>query len=332
MPDNAETFRNEFISKLFQSISQDQIARIVTILDSTIAGYEISAKPVSIIPASGDPEIVKIYLASKAVENLSLGTIKLYKIRLFDFFDRVKKQYTDIKPNDIRMYLYYYKETRKSSDSYIDAIRRILNSFFCWLVKNEYLIRNPCASVEPIKFQKPERTPMTVYELEILRWNCKTIREKALIDFLFSTGIRVGECQAVNISDINWETRSVVIRHGKGNKRRTVYFNAESELTLKKYLESRTDNDDALFVSTRRPYGRIGIKALQDIVAAISKRCNMHIHPHILRHTFATCSLRGGMPLDKLQALMGHEKPETTLIYAKHDLTDLRMAHSRIYA
>lgn len=123
-----------------------------------------------------------------------------------------------------------------------------------------------------------------------------------------------------------------MIHHGKGNKRRLVYFNAESELTLRKYLESRTDSNPALFVTIRNPHHRMGIKALQNEVAKIADRCHMHVYPHRLRHTFATSGLRGGMPLDKLQALMGHAKPETTLIYAKLDQTDLQREHQRVYA
>lgn len=198
-------------------------------------------------------------------------------------------------------------------------------------MSNEYILRNPCANVEKIKFQTPDRSPLSSYELESLRWHCETIREKALVDFLFSTGLRVSECSAVNLRDINWEERSVLVRHGKGNKRRTAFFNAESELTLRKYLETRQDENEALFVTIRSPHHRLGIKSLQQEITRISSRCGLHVFPHRLRHTFATSGLRGGMPLDKLQALMGHSKPETTLIYAKQCQADLQREHQRVY-
>ena len=186
--------------------------------------------------------------------------------------------------------------------------------------------------MEKVKHQEPPREPLSAYELEVVRWNCKTIREKAMVDFLFSTGARVSECMNINLSDIDWATRSVIIRRGKGDKRRVVYFNAESELTLRKYLESRTDDNEALFVSCRNPHGRLGVRAMEAEIRRIAKRCSIHAYPHKLRHTFATSSLLGGMPLDKLQSLMGHAKPETTLIYAKQDQTALRMEYARVHA
>lgn len=332
MADNSESFRNELTARLMQSLPQDQVQSVLQALDATIGSYDISHKPVALITTDGVPEVVKYYLVSKAVENLSPGTLKIYRLRLIDFFTVVKKIPSDIRAADIRMYLFFCKDQRNSSDAYLDNIRRILNAFFSWLAANDYAIKNPCASVERVKYQAPQRVPLTAYEMEDLRWNCQTIREKALIDFLFSTGVRASECHAVNIEDIDWQSRSVVIHHGKGNKRRLVYFNAESELTLRKYLESRTDSNPALFVTIRNPHHRMGIKALQNEVAKIADRCHMHVYPHRLRHTFATSGLRGGMPLDKLQALMGHAKPETTLIYAKLDQTDLQREHQRVYA
>lgn len=329
---SAETFRNELAARLLSTLPQDQVQAVLATLDKTLQDYDVSRKPVTLITQNGLPEVVRFYLASKAIENLSQGTLKVYRLRLEDFFRVARKPFTEISPNDIRMYLFFCRSQRSASDAYLDNIRRILSAFFTWLVDNEYLIRNPCASVDKVKYQPAERNPLTPYQLEELRWSCQTIREKALVDFLFSTGVRVSECRDVNLSDIDWESRSVIIRHGKGDKRRVVFFNAESELTLKKYLETRKDSNEALFVTVRNPHHRMGIKALQNEITKIASRCNMHVFPHKLRHTFATSGLRGGMPLDRLQALMGHAKPETTLIYAKLDQTDLRMEHSRVYS
>lgn len=332
MADNSESFRNELTARLMQSLPQDQVQSVLQALDATIGSYDISHKPVALITTDGVPEVVKYYLVSKAVENLSPGTLKIYRLRLIDFFAVVKKIPSDIRASDIRTYLLFCQIQRHASDAYRDNIRRILNAFFSWLVANDYAIKNPCANVEKVKHQAPQRVPLTSYELEELRWNCKTIREKALVDFLYSTGVRASECSAVNLSDIDWKSRSVVIHHGKGNKRRLVYFNAESELTLRKYLDTRADSDPALFVTIRNPHHRLGVKSIQTEIARIAGRCLMRVYPHRLRHTFATSGLRGGMPLDKLQALMGHAKPETTLIYAKLDQTDLQREHQRVYA
>ena len=329
---NSEMFRTEFISRLFSSMPQDQVINVMRVLDLTLPDYDVSRRPVSIITVDGVPDAVRYFIASKAVENLSRKTLNLYHLRLVDFFSVVKKPIQDISANDIRLYLFFCKDQRSASDSYLDNIRRILNSFFSWLVKNEYILRNPCNTVEKIKYQAKPRQPLTSYELEVLRWNCDSLREKALIDFFFSTGVRLSELHDANISDIDWTNRSMVVRHGKGNKQRIVFFNAESELSLRKYLESRSDENDALFVSMRRPHSRLCLKAIQNVVSKVSVRSDLHVFPHKLRHTFATCGIRCGMPLEKLQALMGHSKPETTLIYAKLDAVDLQREHQRVYA
>lgn len=329
---NAETLRTEIMSQLVGNISNDALQTVKSAIDSVISSYEITRKEVGLIIYNGVPKEVKEYIISKSIENLSEGTIKLYRLRLTDFFEMVQKPVNEIKPTDIRNYLAYYKVKKASSDSYLDNIRRILNSFFTWLFNNEYIERNPCATVDKIKFQQPIREPLTAYELEMYRWNCRNVREKALVDFLFSTGVRVSECSNVKLSDIDWEKRSVIIRHGKGNKQRIVFFNAESELSLRKYLETRKDEADILFATSRNPIRHLGVKRIQDIIKDIGQRADMRVYPHKLRHTFATSGLHGGMPLEKLQSLMGHSKPETTLIYAKLDFTDIRREHQRIFA
>ena len=331
MSDCSEAFRTEIVSKLLSTVPQDQIRSILSAIDSVLPDYDISHRTVSLITRDEIPQIVKFFIATKSVKNLSRKTLNLYKLRLMDFFSKVNKSYDEITTTDIRMYVYYYKETRHTSDCYCENIRRILHSFFSWCVDNDYLTRNPCSNVENIKYQEKQRQPLSPYELECLRWNCKDIREKAMVDFFFSTGVRLSECHDANISDINWSQRSVIIRHGKGNKRRIVYFNAEAELTLRKYLESRTDNNDALFVTLRNPHRRLCYKAIEDVITKVANRAGLHVYPHLLRHTFATTGIHGGISIEKLQALMGHAEPKTTLIYAKLDNCDLQHEHQRIY-
>ena len=332
MSDSSESFRNELVAKLLDSLPQDQVKNILSVVDATITGYDITRKPVGIITTEGIPEVVKYFIASKSINNLSMKTLNIYRLRLIDFFETIKKPFQDITANDIRRYLNYCKETRKNSNRYLDNIRRELNSFFSWLVLNDALLRNPCSTVDCIKYQEKAREPLTPYELEELRYHCKSIREKCIIDFFFSTGVRLSELHDLNISDIDWTKRSVIIRHGKGDKRRVVFFNAESELTLRKYLESRTDDCEALIVTDRRPYRRLCIKGIEDVVTKVAKRAEMHVYPHKLRHTFATSGIHRGVPLDKIQALMGHTDPKTTLIYAKQDTLDLQYEHKRAYA
>ncbi len=329
---NYEQFRNILASNLFPVVDQDQLAKVLRAVDMSLTGFDVCRKPVEIIVANGIPEVVKYYLVSKAVANLSQKTLSQYKYKLENFFDQIRKSYLDITANDIRVYLNRFKTEHHASDRYMESIRIVISGFFKWLAENEYIVKNPCAHVDHIKFQNKRREPMTSYDLEVIRWNCKTIREKALVDFIYSTGCRVSECSEINLDDIDWHERSVVIRHGKGNKMRVVYFNAESELTLRKYIETRKDNDDALFVQSREPHARLSPRGIENEIKKVGERSNIRAFPHRLRHTFATAGINGGMPIEKLQMLMGHESPKTTLIYAKIDRTDTQREHRRVYA
>ena len=329
---NYEKFRTTLIMRLCSVLEPEQMTDVLEAVDLSMNDYEITRKNMDLITTAGVPDVVKVYIASKAVANCSRKTLDQYRYKLIGFFSAVRKSYVDITANDIRTYLYAYKNDHHASDRYMENIRTTLNGFFSWLADNEYIQRNPCARVEKIRYREVPREPLTAYQLEEMRYDCENIREKALIDFLFSTGCRVSECAGVDLSDIDWQNRAVLIRHGKGDKQRTVFFNAESELTLRKYLETRTDTDPALFVRCRAPHCRMSPRGIENEIKKIGDRAMLHAYPHKLRHTFATSGLRSGMPLDKLQALMGHENPRTTLIYAKQDCTDLQREHRRVYA
>ena len=331
MSDNSELFRNAIASQLESVISQDALTSVMRVFDVTSAGYDISRKKVELIRSDGIPEVVKWFIASKAIANCSSKTLEQYRYKLINFFACVCKPFTDISANDIRLYLYRYKSEHGISDRTVDITRRVFNTFFQWLADNDYISKNPCQNIEHIKHQEKQREPLSSYEVETLRWNCHTVREKALIDFLFSTGCRVSECSSVDLADVSWEDRSVIIRHGKGNKQRIVFFNAESELTLRKYIEQRNDNNPALFVCSRNPHSRMSARSIEKEIRNIGTRCGIDVYPHKLRHTFATSGLHGGMPLERLQTLMGHENPRTTMIYAKINNADLKREHDRVY-
>ena len=327
-----EKFRTVLTMNLITVVSDpDALSDILKMVDITMSDFEISRKAMEIIPASGFPEVAKCYLVSKGIANLSKKTLKQYQYKLTHFFDTVRKSYADVTTNDIRMYLYNFKLERNASDSYIDNVRITLNLFFQWCVENEYLAKNPCAKIEKIKYKQARREPLSTLSIEDLRWHCKAIREKALIDFLFSTGCRISECSGVLQSDIDWNCNSVHLRFCKGNKERTVYFNDEAKVSLREYLKTRNDNNPALWVASRAPHQQLQAHALENIVKQVGDRAGIHAYPHKLRHTFATVGLRNGMPLEKLQELLGHANPQTTLIYAKNDSDQIHMEHQKAF-
>lgn len=328
---NTELFRDELLSELILEFSEEDLLKILNAFDKAAQNYTIEHKSYDLITTDGLPEEVKWFIASKSIANCSPKTLDQYRYRLVSFFTIVQKKPAEITTNDVRLYLYWYKNNRNVGNHTLEHIRLCLSSFFSWCLTENRITSNPMTRIERIKYQQPQREPLTSYELELLRWHCKHIREKALIDLLFSTGCRISECANIKLSDINWEERSIHIKHGKGDKERTVFFNAESELSLRKYLESRNDNCDGLFVSIKTPIHAIAPNALEKIIRKVGERAGVHAFPHKLRHTFATVGLNSGLSLDKLQKLLGHSKPETTMIYAKLNLELLQQEHRRIY-
>lgn len=328
-----DSMRTELIGKMTEKYSVDLINGFLSILDIVAAGYEVERKEMGLSVIGESPEIVKIYIASKAVEHLSMGTLKLYKLRLDNFFKTVRKSFTDITTNDIRVYLYGYKAQRGTSDQTLESMRMCFNSFFQWLVEEEYITKNPVRKISPIKFQPSERHAMSPLELEKLRSLCQSKREKAIVDFLYSTGCRVSELCDAKKKDVNWTDRTFHVVCGKGGKSRTTYLNAECIISLREYLSSRNDDDEHLFTTERRPFNGFGKKAVENILTDIVKRSpesfTTHITPHVFRHTSATIALRNGMPIEQVQRFLGHSKVATTLIYAATDDSMVKSSHQR---
>jgi site-specific recombinase XerD len=260
------------------------------------------------------PEKVQLYLSSKKIEGLSSKTLKGYKIELKLFTDFCKKPAALVNAADIRGFLASFESAKMST---LGQKLSVLKSFFSWMVKEEILLRDPTAKVNPPK--KPKRLPkgLTIEELEIVRESCKTLRQRAILEVMYSTGCRLSEIAGMDRDDINIQSMSLKVI-GKGNKERVVYLSFKALFHLKKYLKSRMDECEALFVTERQPYRRMGNRAIQreidkiEHIAQISKK----LTPHVMRHTFATLSMDAGIELADLQQLLGHSNPGTTLIYA----------------
>ena len=329
-----EKLRNDFMYRLSQSYSVKDVQNILSAFDLCAAEYEITKKVVDIIIPDKEMNIVKMYIASKAIENKSKRTLNVYYRVLTMFFKTVAKQIHKISSSDIRAYLYWYKEHRHVKDSSLDAIRSAICTFFAWCTDEEYLERNPAKKISKIKFQPHERQFMTPLQLEKIRQVCTDKREKALVDFMYSTGCRVSEVCDVMITDIDLIQQTVIVQHGKGDKRRTTYLNAESIVSLQLYLESRDDACPYLFVSRRAPHHHLTPHAIQDEVKRILAKAQLPIPvtPHIFRHTAATTALRSGMPIDQVQKFLGHANINTTLIYAKTDDSEVRHNHQKFIA
>ena len=326
-----ESMRLDFASRLFQNFDEDTVRQIVSELDLVSDTYEIKRKCTDLMIPDVIPDSVKLYIASKHIQNVSKGTLENYYRTLHHFFKTVALPIEQVTTNHIRLYLNHYKINRDVKNNTLEGVRICLNGFFEWCVDEEIIPKNPARRVEHIKYNDEERLPMSALELEIVRGSCHAIREKAIVDFLYSSACRVGEFVALNKNDINWQEHTIRIRHGKGDKSRTTFLNAEAEVSLRAYLATRNDDCEALFVSIRRPNHRLTSKAIQDEVKKIVSRCNLPVHvtPHIFRHTAASLALQRGMPIDQVQKFLGHSKIETTLRYAKILNFDVKLSHHR---
>lgn len=283
--------------------------------------YSYTVEDKETLPATLDnmSDRILLYLATRKTEGLSNKTLESYGRTLGRFSRYMRKNVEDITAMDIRMYLANRsKEGIKNTTLANDT--DILRGFFNWLEDEEYIQRSPMRKIKTPKVEKRLREALTKEEFETLRTGAKTLRQKALLELLYSTGCRLEEIEQMKKSDIDWQRLQIRVV-GKGNKERTVYINATCQVHLRKYLMSRTDDCDAIFVTERKPIKFMGRRAIQREIKKIGKQSGLKrdVYPHLIRHTFATHMLNSGMSLDILQRILGHDEPATTLIYAELD-------------
>lgn len=326
-----EQFVNEFMTKITDIVSDDVLNIVYKQLMLHVAAYEIKKKSTEITIYEGYlPEFYKVFFVTRKIEGMSMKSLELYNMVLKDFFYCLNKKVEEITTNDIRVYLYKVQKERQLSNATLDSRRTIIHSFLEWAANEQYIGSNPCRSIRPIKYERPKRNPLTGIELEKLRNACETIRDSAIIEFLYSTGCRVTEMERVDITDVDFAKKEVLL-FGKGNKHRISYLNARAELALKKYLKVRQDTNSALFVSNRKPHGRIKKAAIEKRVRQLGEMSQIgrRVYPHLIRHTTATDGLFRGMPVEEVQKLLGHVNITTTMIYAEVSEENTKNDHKK---
>ena len=325
-----EKLKNDLLLLLNTYVDTEVLRGIDQRLDIILSDYEIESRKTDVVAYEFQiPSTVEIYIVSKKIAGLSDKTLYLYKIVLEDFFHTVQKEPERISANDIRIYLYKYQKEHGISNRTLDCRRTIICSYFSWMASEEYLDKNPAINIAPIKYERIHKKPMSQLELERIRIACKTKREKAIIEVLYSTGCRVTELERLNISDVNFETKEIML-FGKGNKHRISYLNAKAEVALKDYLSERTDDNPALFVYNRKPYSRFKKSGIELMIRKIMERTSdvsTHVTPHTFRHTTASTALERGMNIVDVSKLLGHEKIESTLTYISVNLNSIKNKH-----
>ena len=274
-------------------------------------------------------EALSLFIDSKRIEGCSEKSLKYYKTTLVSILNYVNKDYFLINTEDLRAFLSKYKEGKRVSKITIDNIRRIISTFFTWLENEDYIAKSPCRRIHKVRTGKVIKEVYSDEIIELIKQSTTNKRDLVLIELLISTGIRVGELVKLNVNDVDFENKECIVL-GKGNKQRKVYFDAKTKIHLLQYLDTRSDDNIALFVSLFRPYNRLEISGVEIMLRKIGKRIGVDkVHPHKFRRTLATKAIDKGMPIEQVQHLLGHAKIDTTLEYAMVDDSNVKMSHRK---
>lgn len=273
--------------------------------------------------------LLDLFIASKKVEGCSIRTLKYYKETIEKMIMDTNYSVKEITTEILRTYLSEYREKSNLSTVTIDNVRRILSSFFCWLENEDYIVKSPIRRIHKIKTPKVVKETFSDENIEKMRDNCTELRNLVLVEMLSSTGMRVGELVRLNREDIDFENRSCVVL-GKGNSEREVYFDAKVKLHLREYINSRYDDEEALFVSMKKPHQRLSISGIELILRKLGKKAEINrVYPHKFRRTLATMAIDKGMPIEQVQKLLGHVKIDTTMHYAMVNQTNVKISHRK---
>lgn len=275
------------------------------------------------------PEAYKMWMVNNKINGMAKSTMTNYNYGLREFFEFVHKPLHEIDTQDVRNYMFYLQNVKKLKNSTIRNKRARINSFFSWCACERIIPYNPCAVVKPIKLPKRLRKYLDSMEVEKIRNSCASLRERALFEFMYSTGCRVSEVVAMNIDDLNMFEHYAVVYHGKGDKERKVPLNPRAILAIEEYLEHRPGNDVALFTGDIRPYRRISVDTVQKTMKRLAQRSGIKkkFSPHVVRHTTATTCIEHGMPIEDVQMLLGHANINTTTIYAETNFEKVKNEH-----
>ena len=327
--------KNELIrlieSNMWHYLNEIQLVQLNECLNSILNEFEVFKKDNILLAdeSKENRELLVSFLSAKQIEGCSEKTIDYYRNMIFKMLESVNLKIESITTDDLRKYLADYKNQSNASKSTIDNIRRVLSSFFSWLEDEGYISKNPVRRIHRIKTKRVVKEVLSDENFEVLRDKCDNIRDLAMIELLASTSIRVGELVNLNIDDVLFSERECVVL-GKGDSERIVYFDAKTKIHLQKYLESRKDNNPALFVSLRKPHNRLEIPGVEKRMRKLGHEAKIKkIHPHKFIRTMVTNAIDKGMPIEQVQRLLGHVQIDTTMQYAMENQNNVKISHRK---
>ena len=311
------------LNEMSEYLSIAQMKKLQEVMLDAFSGRIEKQKQIS------NREYLKMFLAAKTIEGCSKRTIQYYRVTIEKMLTVMNQPIRKITTENMRSYLSRYQEWNGCSKVTVDNVRRNISSFFSWLEEENYILKSPMRRIHKIKTNQQVKEIITDEDIERLRDGCKCKRDLAMIDLLYSTGIRVGELVNLNISDVDFEARECVV-FGKGGKERKVYFDAKSKLHLQAYLSSRVDDNEALFVTLDAPHDRLKISGVEIRMRSLGRSNNLtRIHPHKFRRTMATRAIDKGMPIEQVQKILGHSQIDTTMQYAMVNQSNVKSSHRK---
>ena len=313
----------EIINEMAEVLNAAQLKRLQEVMLKHLVEREPRKKRIS------NKEYLAKFLEAKKMEGCSERTIKYYKVTVEQLLGKIIRPIRRVTTEEMRKYLVDYQKINNCGKTTVDNIRRNISSFFSWLEEEDYILKSPMRRIHKIRAEKLVKNVITDEDIEKLRDGCTCLRDVAMIDLLYSTGIRVGELVRLNRSDINFSERECVV-FGKGDKERKVYFDAKSKVHLINYLNTRKDNNPALFVSLDKPNDRLKISGVEIRLRQLGRKLNLdRVHPHKFRRSMATRAIDKGMPIEQVQKILGHSQIDTTMQYAIVNQNNVKAAHRK---
>ena len=318
------SFMTQLKAQLADTLTVEQMARMEKAGFGLLDRFDMS----EIIQGDGPDDLLESYVAAMKVECRSQKTIERYVYIIGKLMAFAKVPTRRISVYHLRGFLASEKE-RGICENTLEGYREIFSAYFNWLQRESLIDRNPCVNLGVIKVPKKEKKTYTDAELERLNRSCSSLRDLAILHFLRSTGCRISEATELNRDTVNLDALECVV-HGKGNKERKVYLDEVAGMVLTEYLDSRKDNQPALFVGLRRE--RLTPNGVRIILKRLAEKAGVeHVHPHKFRRTLATNLTRHGMPIQEVAHILGHEKIDTTMKYVVLD-NQVTKAQYRRYA
>ena len=326
-----EELRQAVMQMMCSVLNGEQLGKLGNVLDIVLHDYKVEHRTEDIVVYdNSNNSKLKRFIATKRLEGLSETSLEQYYRTINNMFNTISKPLERIDTDDIRYYLSMYQEQRKVSKVTLNNMRRYFSTFFQWCTDEDIICKNPMRRIKAIKQPKTIKEPFSDIEMEKIRQASVTVRDRALIEFLYSTGCRVSEVVNVSLNDIDFVHNSLIV-YGKGNKQREVYISDKSMYWLSKYLDQRKDNTSYLFIGKGGlPLGKGGIES---VLRKIGINADVdHVHPHRFRRTIATNLINKGMPVQEVQQMLGHSKLDTTMIYCTVNKDNVKAAHRKYAA